>query len=348
MKGWLDLEIKPKKYDILCLGEVLIRYSSPGRERIAQCETFVKNAGGSELNVAAGAAQLGLKTGILTKLPANGLGEYIRSRIRMTGADESYVVMDASADSRLGVYYGEAGASPRKPRFFYDRKNSSFTSILPAEIPEELFGSAAVFHTSGITLALGEQAFDTAAETVRRMKKAGSLISFDVNYRANLWDEREAKAAIEKILPMVDILFVSEETSRRMFGKTGELRDIIKSYCAQYGVSAVATTSRRVTGPSRQSFGSVLYSREKDAFFTEKPYEGIDVVDRVGSGDAYDAGVLAGYLRSGGDFQQAVETGDAMSAVKDTVPGDLPLTNAAEIEKIRSAHKNGSAGEMER
>lgn len=342
------MKIQKQKYDILTLGEVLIRYSPPGREKIAQSETFVKNVGGSELNVAAGAAQLGLKTALITKIPDNGLGDFVRGRIRLAGVGSGFVLGDASSGARLGVYYAESGACPRKPRFFYDRNHSSFTTLKPDEIPAEAFGSASVFHTSGITLALGGQAFSTAFETVRRMKERGALISFDVNYRANLWSEREAKAAAEKILPLTDILFVSEETSRRMFGKAGELRDILKSYGSEYGVSAVATTSRRVAGPSTQSFGSVIYSSEHDAFFSGKPYEEVDVVDRIGSGDAYDAGVLAGFLLSGGDFKEAAETGDAMAAVKITVPGDMPFTDAAEIQKIRASHKNGSPDEMER
>ena len=146
----------------------------------------------------------------------------------------------------------------------------------------------------------------------------------------------------------MDILFISEETSRRMFRKTGDLRDIMKSYCTEYGVDYVATTQRTVISPKQHTFGSILYCRKDDAFFTEPPYENIDVVDRIGSGDAYVAGVLFGLLQYG-DPQRALEFGDATSSVKNTIPGDLPSSDFDEVTSIiRSHHSTGPQSELNR
>lgn len=197
------------------------------------------------------------------------------------------------------------------------------TRITTADIDRALYAQARMFHTTGITLALGENVRQVALETARRFKEAGAQISFDVNYRANLWDEDTARTVIRQFLPMVDVLFISEETSRRMFRKTGTLEEIQKSYCAEYGVKIVATTQRTVQSPKKHDFTSVIYSAAEDAFYREAPYKDIDVVDRIGSGDAYCAGVLFGLLEYG-DVRRALEFGNAASSVKNTIPGDMP------------------------
>ena len=309
---------------------------------------FHKCAGGSELNVASGVSLLGLRTGIISKLPDNELGTYIKNHVRFQGVSDDYLVYDTSPTARLGVYYYESGASPRKPAIIYDRRYSSINTISIDEIPDSVYTSTRVFHTSGITLALSEDTRSVALEMIKRFKAGGAQISFDVNYRANLWSEEEAYNTITSILPYVDILFISEETSRRMFRKTGDLRDIMKSYCTEYGVDYVATTQRTVISPKQHTFGSILYCRKDDAFFTEPPYENIDVVDCIGSGDAYVAGVLFGLLQYG-DPQRALEFGDATSSVKNTIPGDLPSSDFDEVTSIiRSHHSTGPQSELNR
>ena len=174
------------------------------------------------------------------------------------------------------------------------------------------------------------------------------MISFDVNYRANLWTEEQARETIKSILPMVDVLFVSEESSRRMFQKTGELHDILKSYTQEYGVKFVAATQRTVISPRQHDFTSILYSAADDTFYTEPPYKNIDVIDRIGSGDAYVAGVLFGLLKYN-DPGVAMRVGNANSSVKNTVPGDLPSSDFAEIERVIYEHQaSGPVSEMDR
>lgn len=337
-----------REFDLITFGEIMLRLSPPRHDRITDSDVFQKQAGGAELNVASGVALLGLRTAIISKLPQNKLGVYIKNRIRYTGVSDDFLIYDDSPEARLGLYYYEMGAAPRKPTIVYDRKEASITRIKMEEIPPEVYGSTRMFHVSGISLALCENMRTVAIEMIRRFKEAGAIISFDVNYRANLWTEQQARETIETILPLVDVLFVSEETSRRMFQKTGELKDILKSYTEEYGVKIVAATQRTVISPREHNFTSLVYSADEDTFYTEEPYKNIDVIDRIGSGDAYVAGVLFGLLKYG-DAQIAMRFGNATSSTKSTVPGDLPSSDLAEIERIIKEHcAEGPVSEMDR
>lgn len=338
-----------KDFDLLSLGEIMLRLSPPDNERITRGDTLSKQAGGAELNSATGAAMLGLRCGIISKLPANDLGMYIKNRVRLCGVSDDYLAYDDSRDARLGVYYYENGAYPRKPRIVYDRKNTSMNSISLSDYDEKLFGAARCFHTSGITLALSPQVRETAVEMIKRFKEHGAMISFDVNFRGNLWTGAEAKACIESILPYVDIFFCSEDTARLTFLKEGDVREIMKSFAQEYPVSIVASTQRVVHSPKRHTFGSIIYSAKEDRFYEEAPYSDIEVVDRIGSGDAYISGVLYGLLSHEGDCRKALEYGNAVSALKNTIPGDLLSTDLKEIEGIIREHKStGRIAEMDR
>ncbi len=337
-----------KPFDLLTLGEIMLRLSAPGNERLQRGDLFEKRAGGSELNVASGVALLGLRTGVISKLPESEMGTYIKNRIRFVGVSDDYLIYDKSEDARLGIYYYENGAAPRKPSIVYDRKGASINRLSLADLPNEVYASTRCFHTSGITLALSQNLRETAIELMHRFKAGGAMLSFDVNYRSNLWSEQEALATIKQVLPLVDVLFISEETGRRMFQKTGELRDIMQSYCQEYGVKLVATTQRVVKSPRKHNFGSVIYDSADARFYTEAPYEEIDVVDRIGSGDAYVAGVLFGLLQYA-NTQKALAFGNATAAVKNTIPGDLPSSDFKEISAIIRAHSaTGPIDELNR
>ena len=328
------------------LGEVMLRLSPSNTDKISQSHIFEKNAGGSEFNVMSGAAMLGVRTALITKLPENKLGHYIRNMIRYGDVSDDHIVYDTSPEARLGVYYYEQGAYPRKASVIYDRARSSMTTLTIDEIAPDIYDKTAVFHVSGISLALNQQLKETILELIRRFKAAGACISFDVNYRANLWSEEEARACAEEIFPFVDILFVSEETSRRMLQRTGTLEEIMKGYAEQYGCRVVATTRREVISPRLHNFSSKIYY---DGNFYEEPaYEGIEVVDRIGSGDAYLSGTLFGMIRYD-DMQKALEMGNAMAAVKNTVSGDMSVSSLQEIQGIVRAHKaTGHQDEMNR
>lgn len=333
-------------FDLIGLGEVMLRLSPPNKEKISQSETFEKNAGGSELNVVSGAAMLGIRSAIITKLPKSKMGHFIRNKIRYGNVSDDYIIYDHSDDRRLGIYYYESGAYPRKSSVIYDRAKSSFTTLSLDELPDDIYEKTKIFHISSITLALDPNLKETSIEMIKRFKAAGAYISFDVNYRAALWSEEEAKKTIESIFPYVDFLFVSEETSRRMLQRTGTLEEIMQGYVKDYGCTLVATTRREVVSPTHHNFNSKIYYEGK--FYEEKPYNNIEVIDRIGSGDAYLAGVLFGLIKYGTP-ERALEIGNALSAVKNTVLGDMSASSIDEIESVIKSHKaTGHQDEMVR
>lgn len=333
-------------FDLIGMGEVMLRLSPPGKEKISQSETFEKNAGGSELNVVSGAAMLGLRSAIITKLPKSKMGHFIRNKIRYGNVSDDHIVYDSEPGNRLGIYYYESGAYPRKSSCIYDRAGSSMCSLRLDEIDPAVYDQAKIFHISSITLALDPELRQVAIEVIKKFKETGTLISFDVNYRATLWSEEEAKEVIEGIFPYVDLLFVSEETSRRMLRRTGTLEDIMRGYSNDYGCRLVATTRREVVSPTRHNFNSkILFEGE---FYEENPYNEIEVIDRIGSGDAYLAGVLYGLVKDR-DIKRALEVGNALSAVKNTVQGDMSASSIDEIRQVINSHKaTGPQDEMVR
>lgn len=334
------------EFDIIGLGEVMMRLSPPDKEKISQSEIFEKNAAGSELNVVSGAAMLGVRSALVTRLPSNKLGHFMRNKIRYGNVSDDYIVYDDSPKKRLGIYYYESGAYPRKSSVIYDRAESSVCSLSIDEIPSDIYDRTKIFHISSITLAISKTLRETALEMIKRFKAAGAMISFDVNYRAALWSEDEAREVIEKVFPYVDLLFVSEETSRRMLRRTGTLEEIMQGYAERYGCRLVATTQRHAVTPNRHNFTSKIYC--DGAFYEEEPYNGIEVIDRIGSGDAYLAGVMYGLITHG-DVRRALEIGNALSAVKCTVTGDMSASSIDEIESVIKSHKStGVQDEMVR
>ncbi len=217
----MELGNRTKEFDVVGFGEIMLRLSPTGLERMSQCETLEKRPGGSELNVVSGISLLGLRTAVITKVPDNDMGRFIKNKIRFYGVSDDCLIYDQSDKKRIGIYYYESGAYPRKPAVMYDRAYSSINSISVDEINPAIYQDTRVFHTSGISLALSRNCRTAAVEMIKQFKAGGAAISFDVNYRANLWDEEEARKTIYEILPYVDVLFVSEETSRRMIWLQG-------------------------------------------------------------------------------------------------------------------------------
>lgn len=343
-----NLKLRNTEFEVLGLGEVMLRLSPTGKERISQSETFDKRAGGSELNVVSGISQLGLRTGIITKLPDNEVGKFIKNKIRYSGISDDYIIYDNTSKKRLGIYYYESGAYPRVPTVVYDRAGSSFSTFQLEELPEDVFRSTKLFHVSGITLALSESVRENTIAMMQHFKANGTMISFDVNYRASLWDEDTARGVITDLLDVIDILFVSEETLRRMFRQTGSIQDILKKFSEKYpNIKVIASTMRKAISPTKHSFASIAYNCMEQAFFSEPAYEDIEVVDRIGSGDAYVAGALYGLLSSG-TLESAVQFGNAMAAIKNTIPGDMTACDYNDIVRIIKAHSKGQESEMVR
>lgn len=332
-------------YDVITLGEPLIRFEPNNQyERLERADLLRMALGGAELNVSAALANIGkLKTAIITKLPNNPLGRWVEHYLNSYNVGTEFITYGGE---RVGSYYSEQGARPRAASVTYDRKHSSFLDISTNEYHFGSCKNTRVFHTTGITLALSENTRNTAFEMIKIFHDAGSWISFDVNYRANLWSEAEARTTIEKILPYVNILFISEETCRKMFGRTGSLEEILHEFSNTYNIQILASTQRKVISQSYHQFSSLVYDKIANSLYqTEKPYD-IEVVDRVGSGDAYIAGFLYGFLCH--SLREAQEYGDAFSALKCTIPGDILISNKDEIEAVIQKHKKGVTEDINR
>ena len=331
-----------RELGVLGLGEVMLRLSPPGKDRISYSESFEKNAGGSELNVVSGVSMLGVPSGIITKLPKSEITKYVRQKIRYFGANTDYVITDDSPSARLGIYYYENGAYPRPSLVAYDRENSSFSRLKANELPSEIYEKAAILHTSGITLALCDEIRENAVKIINDFSKSGTIISFDVNFREALWSEDMARAKITAILPFVNILFISEETAKRTFKMEGSLCDIQEKLSKSYpNLEIIASTKRKATSPSKHSFSSLVFDCKERIFYEEEPYIDIDVVDRVGSGDAYVAGALFGLLKHR-SIEKMAKYGNAMAAMKSTVSGDVAKCDLYDIERIIKRHSNTS------
>ena len=173
--------MEKKQYAALALGEILLRLSTPNNERIVRGDTFQKCAGGAELNVVSGISALGLRTGIMSKVPQNDLGVFVRNHIRFCGVSDDYLLYDQARDSRLGIYYYENGAYPRKTSVVYDRGHSTITTLTVKEIPEEVYSKEKEFHRSGKTRALSSQRRETDEEVIKKLKEKGTMKAFEVN-----------------------------------------------------------------------------------------------------------------------------------------------------------------------
>lgn len=340
-------DFKNKEFGLVCSGEMIMRLSPLNNEMLVQGHMLEKQMGGAEFNVASGVSILGEKTAVVTKLPKNELGKFAKKIIDSNGVSDEFVVYDESKNKRLAIYYYEYGSSPRKPNVTYDRQNSSFQSFKADEVNSSVYNRTEIFHTSGITLGLCETSNKLTYDLIKNFKDGGALISFDVNFRRNLWTEEEARVEIEKLLPSVDILFASEETFRKMFQKTGNLEDIIRAFAKEFNISFIASTQRTVNSPKSHNFTSLIYNRKNDTFYCESPYENIEIVDRIGSGDAYVAGVLYGILKHNNP-EKAMKYGNANSVLKNTIIGDISCADVTLVDSIIADHEDGSTSEMNR
>lgn len=336
-------------YDLLTFGEIMLRFSTAGEDRFLNASGFDCYVGGAELNVAASVSQLGGKAGIISKIPAHSMGEMARRKVLSYKVSDEYLLKDDEKDARLGIYYYEKANSPRKPEVVYDRKNSSVNRFTVEELPEKIFQETKCFHTSGINLALGGDVRKQTISLLHKFKEHGTQISFDVNFRGNLWSGAEAKESIEEILPLVDIFFCTEDTARLTFLKTGTLREMMKAFAQEYALSYVCSSKRIVHSAKNHSFTSVIYDARKDCYYEERPYENIEVKDRIGSGDAYVAGTLYGLLQHPEEPEQVVSYGNAVGVMKNTIAGDIGEITKEEIDDLIKEHRqSGFVSEMKR
>lgn len=317
------------RYDLVTFGETMIRLSPPSFRRLEQTDILEVNVGGAELNVAVTAQRLGLKTAYITRLTQNALGRMIANKAREHGVDTSHIVW-TDAD-RVGLYFVEFGASPRASSVLYDRRDSAMARIRPGEVDwDRVFQDARAFHTSGITPALSPTAAEATQEAVRKAKEAGLLVSVDLNYRARLWREEEARRVMTDLVRQADILITTEEDTERVFGiKEESYEKVAERLAREFDLAAVAITIRETPSVWRNTWTAIAYAEGK---LLRGPVYDIEIVDRVGAGDAFAGGFLFGYLTDGPEA--GVRYGVAASTLKQTNPGDLLWATRDEVERL--------------
>jgi len=316
-------------YDIVTFGEAMIRLSPPNFNRLEQATSFDVCAGGGELNVAVAAARMGLNAAWVSKLPDSPLGRLIRNKAREWGVGTEFVVW--SKEGRAGIYFLEFGAAPRPSSVLYDRADSAISMIKQREVDwNVVFEGVKVFHVSGITPALSKTAAEVTSEAIHTAKRKGVKVSYDLNYRAKLWTEEEARQCQEPMMEHVDILISTEEDTNRVFKITGATyNEVAEKLAKKFNFEVVAITLRENISVWKNNWTAIAYSDGK--FYSDKTYE-VEIVDRVGGGDSFTAGFLTGYLEEGID--RGVKLGNALAALKHSIPGDLNLSTREEVESL--------------
>jgi len=337
------LRIKPVqscKYDLVSLGEVMLRLD-PGENRIHNANSFQTWEGGGEYNVAKGLSScFKLRTGIVTALVDNEIGQLIEGKIRQGRVDTSliqWVPFDGvGRTARNGLYFMERGFGVRGAKGVSDRGSTAVSQLKPGDIDwDDLFGKQGVrwFHTGGIFAGLSPSAPQVIEEAMISAKKHGTVISYDLNYRPSLWDSVGGKEVCDqinnRIKPYLDIL-IGVDNLKPSAEPDWELalKNVILSHP---NLKMVASTVRTIFSASKHDWGAVCLS---DGQYTDIPkLEDLDIFDRVGGGDAFAAGLIYGLLASK-EAAQSLLYGQAHGALTMTTPGDTSLVSLEEVESF--------------
>ena len=305
---------------VVAFGETMIRFSTKNFERIEQAKELAIGIGGTESNFAIAFARLGGRAAWISKLTNNPLGRFVVNKIREHGVDVSHIIW--TDKYRVGLYFIEFGKKPRPTQVIYDRKNSAIANIEPNEVNWEVLKDYDAFHTTGITVALSENCKKAVEIGISKAKEFDTKVSFDVNYRSKLWSPKEAFKALDPILRNVDILLVTKDDARNVLKVSGGYEDMVFTLWERYNPEVVILTLG--------SEGAMAFKDGK--IYRADPYK-LEVVDRIGAGDAFDAGFVYEYLRTG-DVERALNLGVAMAAFAHTIPGDVMFITKNEIEFI--------------
>lgn len=321
---------------IVFFGELLIRLTAPGNELLMQSPSLNLHVGGAEANVAVGLSHLGHDCRMASVVPDNALGRGAVSEIRSHGVDCKNVT---TASGRMGLYFLAVGAGLRASEIVYDRTGSSFAQA-PADAFDwdMLLAGASLLHLSGITPALGPQSSEHALAAARAAKRLGVPISFDGNYRAMLWEawESDPRAVLGELIGMADILFGNHRDLSLVLGRefSGEGEDrrreaAVAGFTAFPTLKLIASTARHTLSADHHRIAARVDLRDVAHQTAEIDITGI--IDRIGAGDAFAAGVLHAHL-GGGDAKAMAETGLALTALKHSLPGDASLFRQADID----------------
>ncbi len=340
---------------IAAFGEIMLRLAPPGFERFLQSPQFMATWGGGEANVAVSAAQFGAKSRYITVLPKNNpIADSFVGELRRFGVDADHIVRSAG---RLGIYFVETGANQRPSKVVYDREHSAIALAKPDSIDwKKALADVAWFHITGITPAISESAAELAMQSVRTAKELGASVSVDLNFRKNLWRwGKEAHHVMPDILRHADVCIANEEDCQKCLNihvdidvESGQLErelfgELTERVMASYpNLRAVAVTLRESKSASHNGWSACLNNGKQ--FLLSKHYEITHIVDRVGGGDSFAAGLIYGLTHLGSE-QDALEFAVAASALKHSIPGDF---NRFTAEEVTALVKGGGSGRVQR
>jgi 2-dehydro-3-deoxygluconokinase len=335
---------------VVTFGEVMLRLKSPGLERLFQSPTLEASFGGAEANVAVSLAQFGVPAAFVSAIPANPVGDACLGDLQRFGVDTSRVRRQGS---RLGIYFLESGANQRPSKVVYDRSGSAIAAAKPGDFDwDAVLDGATWFHLTGVTPAISQSAADLAIEGARRAREKGITVSCDYNYRKNLWKYgRKAPDVMRELVRHVNVGIANEEDCQEALGialdvdvASGSLAtDMYRAMAARVletfpNLEKQVITLRESHSADRNGWSAVLHNG-KD-FLVSRCYEITDIVDRVGAGDSFGAGLIYGLLTYGDD-SRALEFATAASCLKHSILGDFNRVSVAEVEALVAGDASG-------
>ena len=351
-------DAKSCRFDLMSLGECMIRLSPPGHGRIEFANALEVWVGGGEYNVAYALARLGLRSGFLSRLVDNPVGQIIVNHGRSVGMDMSHVVMakydGVGRADRIGLNFTEVGTGVRASVTMYDRGHSAASNMKPGMIDfKSIFKDQGVrwLHTGGIFAALSDGTAQVCKEALSAARETGTIVSYDLNFRSKLWTSSKAQETTRQLVPYIDCLIGNEEDFQKVLGfqvegvdenlsalDTSAYKKMVEKVVKTYPhIKVVGTTLREVKSGLVNNWSAILYSEGR--FYESRRFENLEIEDRVGGGDGFSSGFAHGFL-TGKSPQECVDLGAAHGALLQTTRGD---TSQIDLEELSHVFKGGSA-----
>ena len=329
----------------------MLRLSTPGNERFIQADEFDVCHGGGEANVAVSLANFGYDTEFVTAVPDQAIGECAVAALRKYNVGTKYI---ARCGDRLGIYFLESGSAMRASNVIYDRAGSSIATVSYDRFDfEQIFKDADWFHFTGITPAISDSAAALAKQALIAAKKAGVTVSVDLNFRKKLWTSEKAKSVMTDLMQYVDVCIGNEEDAEKVLGfkasdtdvTKGELNlagyeEVFNAMADAFGFKYIISSLRQSYSASNNGWSACIMDGKTREFYHSRTYSVTPIVDRVGGGDSFAAGVICGLLDDRG-MKEALEFGVAASALKHTIPGDFNHVTRKEVENLMGGDGSG-------
>lgn len=329
-------------------GEIMLRLAPEGYTRFVQAESYGATYGGGEANVAVSLANFGLDSSFVTKLPAHEIGQAGVNALRRYGVDTSHITRGGK---RVGIYFLEKGASQRPSKVIYDREGSAIAKAQKEDFDwDQIFEGADWFHFTGITPALGDEVAEICLEACKKAKEKGITVSCDLNYRNKLWSKEKAGKVMGELCSYVDVCIANEEDAGDVFGikasdtdvTTGKVnregyKEVAKELAERFGFQKVAITLRESLSANDNNWAAMLYTGGE--YYFSKKYT-MHIVDRVGGGDSFGAGLIYGCLNEM-SAQATIEFAVAASCLKHSIEGDFNQVSVEEVKKLAGGDGSG-------